>query len=76
MDWLPNSGMVRLRTAYLLWSQQANHGCRGLVATFQAFQKGLGPFLVTRLLLGCVKIPGNSCELRAIADSDVCVQVL
>ncbi|KAK0751655.1 alternative sulfate transporter [Schizothecium vesticola] len=24
----------------------------GLVATFQAFQKGLGPFLVTRLLLG------------------------
>ncbi|EQB56921.1 putative transporter [Colletotrichum gloeosporioides] len=24
----------------------------GLVATFQAFQKGLGPFMVTRLLLG------------------------
>ncbi len=30
------------------------HTClnRGLVATFQAFQKGLGPFLTTRLLLG------------------------
>jgi hypothetical protein len=26
--------------------------CRGLVATFQAFQKGLGAFLSTRLLLG------------------------
>ncbi|KAF2815415.1 MFS general substrate transporter [Mytilinidion resinicola] len=26
--------------------------CWGLVATFQAFQKGLGAFLVTRLLLG------------------------
>jgi hypothetical protein len=25
---------------------------RGLVATFQAFQKGLGPYLATRLLLG------------------------
>lgn len=25
---------------------------RGLVATFQAFQKGLGPFMATRLLLG------------------------
>lgn len=25
---------------------------RGLVATFQAFQKGLGPFLATRFLLG------------------------
>jgi len=24
----------------------------GLVATFQAFQKGLGPYLATRLLLG------------------------
>ena len=30
------------------------HTCltRGLVAAFQAFQKGLGPFLATRLLLG------------------------
>ncbi len=25
---------------------------RGLVATFQAFQKGLGAYLATRLLLG------------------------
>lgn len=25
---------------------------RGFVATFQAWQKGLGPFLATRLLLG------------------------
>lgn len=25
---------------------------RGLVATFQAFQKGLGPFYATRFLLG------------------------
>lgn len=55
MDWLPNSSMVRLLTAYMLSSQQANRGFRGLVATFQAFQKGLAPFLVTRLLLGYVK---------------------
>jgi hypothetical protein len=38
---------------------KTNHGCRGLVATFQAFQNGLGPFLVTRLLLGCVKFLGT-----------------
>lgn len=44
----------------------------GLVATFQAFQKGLGPYLATRLLLGYGWTPLCLFEPRlsnALADS-------
>ncbi|KAK1770208.1 major facilitator superfamily domain-containing protein [Phialemonium atrogriseum] len=45
------SNLVLYRVGPSLWI-----GCQivawGLIATFQAFQKGLGPFLATRLLLG------------------------
>lgn len=45
--------MVRLCDCYSLQFTKLTYiGTRGFVATFQAFQKGLGPFLVTRLLLG------------------------
>lgn len=34
------------------FSQLTSRVSRGLVATFQSFQKGLGPFFATRFLLG------------------------
>jgi hypothetical protein len=50
VDWRSDHRLVSL---FVSLPQVANADlCRGFVATFQAFQHGLGAFMATRLLLG------------------------
>lgn len=53
LDKLSNVHLVGALETNLSW-KCVNFNDRGLVATFQAFQKGLGAFLATRLILGFV----------------------
>lgn len=51
LDWWADCCLVSLGKHFAMQVSKLTDN-RGLVAAFQAFQKGLGPYLATRLLLG------------------------